>query len=90
MTQEQFTQTYLPLSGKMYALAYNLLRNRDEARDCVQDVYADLWDKRDTIKPDKPPLRCPISTIGRLLSRIALHLCLNTIVTNASGLPYMC
>ena len=24
------------------ALAYNLLRNRDEARDCVQDVYAEL------------------------------------------------
>lgn len=42
MTHEQFTQIYLPFSGKMYALAYNLLRNRDEARDCVQDVYAEL------------------------------------------------
>ena len=48
MTHEQFTQIYLPLSGKMYALAYNLLRNREEARDCVQDVYAELWNKRDT------------------------------------------
>ena len=38
MTHEQFTQIYLPFSGKMYALAYNLLRNRDEARDCVQAV----------------------------------------------------
>jgi DNA-directed RNA polymerase specialized sigma24 family protein len=56
MTHEQFTQIYLPFSGKMYALAYNLLRNRDEARDCVQDVYAELWKKRDTIEPDKPPL----------------------------------
>ncbi len=56
MTHEQFTQIYLPFSGKMYALAYNLLRNRDEARDCVQDVYAELWNKRDTIEPDKPPL----------------------------------
>ena len=56
MTHEQFTQIYLPLSGKMYALAYNLLRNREEARDCVQDVYAELWNKRDTIEPDKPPL----------------------------------
>ena len=43
MGREQFTQIYLPFSGKMYALAYNLLRNRDEARDCVQDVYAELW-----------------------------------------------
>ena len=56
MTHEQFTDIYLPLSGKMYALAYNLLRQRDEARDCVQDVYAELWSKRDTIEPDKPPL----------------------------------
>ncbi|MBR1809099.1 MAG: sigma-70 family RNA polymerase sigma factor [Paludibacteraceae bacterium] len=56
MTHEQFTATYLPFSGKMYALAYNLLRNRDEARDCVQDVYAELWNKRDSIEPDKPPL----------------------------------
>ena len=48
MGHEQFTQIYLPFSGKMYALAYNLLRNRDEARDCVQDVYAELWNKRDT------------------------------------------
>ena len=55
MTHEQFTQIYLPFSGKMYALAYNLLRNRDEARDCVQDAYAELWNKRDTIEPDKPP-----------------------------------
>ena len=56
MTHEQFTQIYLPFSGKMYALAYNLLRNRDEARDCVQDVYAELWNKRDSIEPGKPPL----------------------------------
>ena len=56
MTHEQFTQIYLPFSGKMYALAYNLLRNRDEARDCVQDVYAELWNKRDCIEPGKPPL----------------------------------
>ena len=56
MTHEQFTQIYLPFSGKMYALAYNLLRNRDEARDCVQDVYSALWSKRDMVEPDKPPL----------------------------------
>ena len=35
MGHEQFTQICLPFSGKMYALAYNLLRNRDEVRDCV-------------------------------------------------------
>ena len=37
----------------MYALAYNLLRNRNAARDCVQDVYAELWNGRDSIEPDQ-------------------------------------
>ena len=74
MTHEQFTQIYLPFSGKMYALAYNLLRNRDEARDCVQDVYAELWNKRDTIEPGKPPLPLVLtmvrnSSLDRLKSR---------------------
>ena len=50
---DSFTHQYLPLCGKMYALAYNLLRDRNEARDCVQDVYAELWNKRDTLKIDK-------------------------------------
>lgn len=63
MTHEQFTQIYLPFSGKMYALAYNLLRNRDEARDCVQDVYSELWIKRDTIEPDKPPLALVLTMV---------------------------
>ena len=53
MTHEQFTRQYLPLCGKMYALAYNLLRDRNEARDCVQDVYAELWNKRDTLETDQ-------------------------------------
>ena len=47
----------------MYALAYNLLRNRDEARDCVQDVYAELWIKRDTIEPNKPPLALVLTMV---------------------------
>ena len=53
MTHEQFTQIYLPLCGKMYALAYTLLRNRNAARDCVQDGYAELWNRRDSIEPDQ-------------------------------------
>ena len=53
MTHEQFTRQYLPLCGKMYALAYNLLHDRNEARDCVQDVYAELWNRRDTMETDQ-------------------------------------
>ena len=60
---DKFTQIYLPFCGKMYALAYNLLRNRDEARDCVQDAYVELWNKRDTIEPDKPPLALVLTMV---------------------------
>ena len=49
MTHEQFAQIYLPLCGKMYALAYNFLHDCNAARDCVQDVYSELWESRDTI-----------------------------------------
>ena len=74
MTHEQFTQIYLPFSGRMYALAYNLLRNRDEARDCVQDVYSELWSKRDTIEADKPPLPFVLTMVrNNYLDR--LHRC---------------
>ncbi len=56
MSHEEFSNIYLPFSSKMYALAYNILRNRDEARDCVQDVYAELWQRRNSIDRDKSPL----------------------------------
>ena len=56
MSHEEFSNMYLPFSSKMYALAYNILRNSDEARDCVQDVYAELWQRRNSIDCDKSPL----------------------------------
>lgn len=56
MSHEEFSNIYLPFSSRMYALAYNILRNSDEARDCVQDVYAELWQRRNSIDCDKSPL----------------------------------
>jgi RNA polymerase sigma-70 factor (ECF subfamily) len=56
MSHEEFLNIYLPFSSKMYALAYNILRNSDEARDSVQDVYAELWQRRNSIDRDKSPL----------------------------------
>lgn len=56
MSHEEFSNMYLPFSSRMYALAYNILRNSDEARDSVQDVYAELWQRRNSIDRDKSPL----------------------------------
>ncbi len=56
MSHEEFSNMYLPFSSRMYALAYNILRNSDEARDSVQDVYAELWQRRNSTDRDKSPL----------------------------------
>ena len=63
MSHEEFSNMYLPFSSKMYALAYNILRNSDEARDCVQDVYAELWQRRNSIDRDKSPLPLVLTMI---------------------------
>lgn len=92
MTQTQFTQTYLPHTPKMYALAYNLLRNQDEARDCLQDVFAELWQRRSTLDPAKPPLPLLLTMVrncclDRLRSRrtIADEDLSETLLDNTTG-----
>ena len=54
----------------------NFLHDCNAVRDCVQDVYAELWNKRDTIEPDKPPLPYVLTMVrnnclDRLKSRSA-------------------
>ncbi len=48
-----FCKQYTTYSRRLYALAYQILRNRDAAEDVVQDVYLQLWQKRATLQPDK-------------------------------------
>ncbi len=48
-----FCKQYTTYSRRLYALAYQILRNHDAAKDVVQDVYLQLWQKRATLQPDK-------------------------------------
>ncbi len=48
-----FCKQYTTYSRRLYALAYQILRNHDAAEDVVQDVYLQLWQKRATLQPDK-------------------------------------
>ncbi|MBR1809273.1 MAG: hypothetical protein IJ776_07795 [Paludibacteraceae bacterium] len=75
ITHEQFTAIYLPLGGKMYALAYNLLRNSDEARDCVQEIYSELWNKRYTIESEKPPLPLVLTMVRNKCMSASIRPC---------------
>lgn len=41
--EKQFEQLFHSEFGRMYKAAYILLGNEDEAKDVVQDVFAQLW-----------------------------------------------
>jgi len=51
-----FCERYLTHGRRVYATAYNLLRDRDDANDVVQEVFARLWQMRDRIDPVQDPL----------------------------------
>lgn len=47
MTPEEFRKIILPEGGRLYALAFRYLNNREEAEDMVQEVMMKLWAGRD-------------------------------------------
>ena len=46
MTEKEFKETVLPHHQLMLAEALRLLKNRDEALDCLQDAVTALWKSR--------------------------------------------
>lgn len=49
MNTDTFKQVVLPHYRTLYAVAVTLLRDRDYARDAVQDTVAQMWEIRDTL-----------------------------------------
>ncbi len=45
-----FREQIIPLNGKLYHYACLLLRDQNEARDAVQEVYLKLWKIRDSLE----------------------------------------
>ncbi|MET3115585.1 RNA polymerase sigma-70 factor (family 1) [Pedobacter sp. CG_S7] len=41
-----FTEIYIRYSGALYNNAYKLLKNRNEVKDIVQEIFASLWNRR--------------------------------------------
>ncbi len=46
MTEQEFKETVLPHHSMMLAEALRLLKNRDEALDCLQDAVTSLWNSK--------------------------------------------
>jgi RNA polymerase sigma-70 factor (family 1) len=48
--ERAFAEIYDRYKGALYVHAFNLLRDREEAKDILQQVFAILWDNRDSIE----------------------------------------
>jgi len=46
MDAATFKNNFIPISRKLYVVAFRLLENRQDAEDAVQETFAKLWAKR--------------------------------------------
>ena len=49
MKKSQFLKDFLPLSDKVYRLAFRFLQDSEMAKDIVQSIYLKLWDIRNEL-----------------------------------------
>jgi RNA polymerase sigma factor (sigma-70 family) len=50
MDKEKFKKEVLPLSEKMFGLSFRLLNDRELSKDCVQEAFVKIWEKKDRLK----------------------------------------
>ncbi|MBO6118749.1 MAG: sigma-70 family RNA polymerase sigma factor [Bacteroidales bacterium] len=53
MTAREYNIFVRDYSDNAYRFAYTLIKQREHARDIVQDVFMKLWEQRDNINKDK-------------------------------------
>jgi RNA polymerase sigma-70 factor (ECF subfamily) len=56
MQASEFKQLFLPLSRQIYWMAWRLTGNAEEAEDLTQEVYAQLWTKRESLSSISNPI----------------------------------
>lgn len=49
MDVAEFKRMFMPLQSHLYAVAYSILGNPDDASDATQDIYVRLWEYHDKI-----------------------------------------
>jgi len=50
MTTEEFKNSVIPFSRKLYPMLFRILKNEEETRDALQDLMIKLWNKRSALK----------------------------------------
>jgi RNA polymerase sigma-70 factor (family 1) len=74
MVAKDFKTKVLPVSKKLLRFATHFLKNEDEAKDVVQDVFLKLWQKRETLEE--------IENIEAFAMRMTRNRCLDVIRAN--------
>ncbi|WP_319500000.1 sigma-70 family RNA polymerase sigma factor [uncultured Draconibacterium sp.] len=49
MTTEEFKNTVIPYSVKLYPMLFRILRNEEETRDALQELMLRLWNRKDEL-----------------------------------------
>jgi RNA polymerase sigma-70 factor (ECF subfamily) len=49
MTEKDFERIYNSLWSKLYSVAYNYFRDKSAAQEIIQEVFINLWLKRDSV-----------------------------------------
>ena len=55
MNLQAFQDTWIPLQGRFYRMAYFMLESEADAKDAVQDLYLKLWNLRDHLELIREP-----------------------------------
>ncbi len=74
MVARDFKNNVLPISKKLLRFATHFLKNEDEAKDVVQDVFLKLWQKRDDL--------AEVENIEAFAMRMTRNRCLDVIKAN--------
>lgn len=69
MDKEFFTETFLPLRGKLIGYAMRFMNSKADAEDIVQEVFAKLWTVREDLWRYK--------NVSALSFKITKNLCIN-------------
>lgn len=74
MTEEEFKNSVLPHHKLMLAEALHILRDRDEALDCLQDVITSLWKFRKNLREvENMRAYCLTAISNRAIEMIRLY-----------------
>ena len=71
MNRQAFQETWIPLQGRFYRMAFYILEDEADAKDVVQDLYLKLWNLRDHLEIIREP-----SAYGALMLK---NLCIDHI-----------